>query len=145
MIEKPILFSAPMVWALLDGSKTQTRRVVKRFEVRDGMPEPEWASLLRCCPYGQPDDRLIVDGSITLEIVSIRVERLQDITEEDAIAEGVQCASHIDYRSATTEDGKELHSHAVDMFRELWESINGKGSWGENPCVWVIEFKRVAQ
>lgn len=82
---------------------------------------------------------------ILLEVVSVRVERLQDISEADAWAEGVQCVSHIDYRSAKTEDGKELHSHAVDLYRDLWESINGPGSWGDNPWVWVVEFKRVEQ
>jgi hypothetical protein len=71
MKERPILFNAPMVRALLDGSKTQTRRAlldgsktqtrrVCKLEVRAGMPDPEWRSLLRCCPYGQPGDRLWV-------------------------------------------------------------------------------------
>ncbi len=82
---------------------------------------------------------------ITLEVTGVRVERLQDISEADAMAEGVQCDSTIDHRSARTEDGKLLHSHAVDQYRALWESSNGPGSWEANPWVWVVEFKGVAQ
>lgn len=62
---------------------------------------------------------------ITLEITDIRIERLQDISEEDAIAEGMN---------------PELPRA---KFRSLWESINGKGSWNLNPWVWVIEFKQI--
>jgi hypothetical protein len=82
---------------------------------------------------------------ITLKITAIRQERLNDISEADAIAEGVQCDSSIDYRRAQTTDGAVLHSHAVDMFKSLWESLYGDGSWDVNPLVWVISFERVTE
>ncbi|MEQ1663215.1 MAG: hypothetical protein ABL877_11025 [Thiobacillus sp.] len=68
---------------------------------------------------------------ILLEIVGVRVERLQDISEADAIAEGVGG------------DVTVTPCFAVERYRALWESINGPGSWDVNPWVWVVEFKRV--
>jgi hypothetical protein len=65
---------------------------------------------------------------ITLEVVSVRVERLQDISRVDAIAEG--CC---DPDSSTPKLAFEM----------LWQSINGPGSWEANPWVWVVEFKRI--
>ncbi|MBC7211082.1 MAG: hypothetical protein H5U33_12820 [Pseudomonas sp.] len=75
---------------------------------------------------------------LLLEVTDVRVERLQDITEEQAIAEGapmelaevgrVRLGATATYRAG---------------FHRLWESVNGVGSWGSNPWVWVIEFKRV--
>ena len=194
--ERQILFSAPMVRAILDGRKTQTRRIAKpRFD--DRKPCEHWkgenhdgdATMYRhCshgseglgCPYGQPGDRLWVretwfssnpktpsrvryaaddlirleDGlfaravcnppkwrpslfmprwasRITLEIVAVRVERLQDISDTDAIREGIP-----DYPDFTGDS-------PVHDYSALWESINGNGSWDLNPWVWVIEFKRV--
>lgn len=68
---------------------------------------------------------------ITLEVVNVRVERLQDISEADAEAEGWT--------------GPILGRYtAYHWYWELWESINGKGSWDANPWVWVIEFRRAA-
>ena len=193
MKEKPILFSAPMVRAILDGRKTMTRRVVKpqpydddfrvglyhpTLEDRHGIyPGPETFGVSNSewsikCPY-QPGMKLwvretfnpgnyypiykadmpVLGGGIKwkpsifmpraasridLLIKSVRVERLQDITEEDAINEG------INLRYDKDEDGLVIYDKRnVEAFKELWESINGKGSWEKNPFVWVIEFKKI--
>lgn len=205
MRERPILFSAPMVRAILDGSKTQTRRVMKpqpwaRPEPEDGLwrlyagdegmePFP--------CRYGQVGDRLWVresilmpraiterllrdgadtwprcvycaDGSwhgkaepmmsvkdaawevgdwksrgwrgrssihmprwacrIELEITEVRVQRLQDIDGPDAWAEGIPHSPEV---------------NPVHEFEDLWQSINGAGSWALNPWVWVIGLRRL--
>jgi hypothetical protein len=188
--ERPILFSGPMVRAILDGRKTQTRRVVKGLpyaplafaEFTAADPSGFWGfghanNPIHCihCPYGETGDRLwvrethckygggfiyradygnltpISDGvggpwkpsihmprvasRITLEIVSVRVERLQDISEADAMAEGVECCSG-------------WIGHAGEprrIFCDLWKSINGPESWAANPWVWVIEFRRCEQ
>jgi hypothetical protein len=221
MKDRPILFNGLMARALLDGRKTQTRRIVKlphanplgKWEVvpwggpnggatREGHTVPFQNAIghsrtgeIFCCPYGQPGDRLWVretfvqgypsdddgrllqyddDGKefpintwyratdpglawvdddgftsdvkvpwkpsihmpravsrITLEIVSVRVERLQDISDADALAEGVD-------RTNTSIPG-----YAKERYHQLWESINGDGSWEANPWVWVVEFKRI--
>ncbi len=242
MRERPILFSAPMVRAILAGTKTQTRRVVKipgimsRTAFAITSPEEEMIQLddgtfhylstaalsgPYACPYGQPGDRLWVketwrtaksldakspasigemcidagyrkpwaplayeaDGHrnsewrgfeiegnaepgktrvsihmprwasrITLEITGVRVERLQDISEDDAIAEGLSIFNEDDanlYYSALARedkwpDGWHLDG-PVDAYLELWEQINGPGSLDENPWVWVVEFKRVQE
>ena len=208
MTDRPILFSAPMVQAILDGRKTQTRRAVKpqpAGEIRRGEPDfNHWIDTKYwerqnqkenrgigtrgfACTYGQPGDRLwvretwmdlqgtgieIVTGSreryaygadtlrgsygddqrkcyglkwrpsihmpraasrITLEITSVRVERLRACNEVDAIAEGAPWAA-----CGTPQEG----SHKAG-FAQLWEQINGHGSWEANPWVWVIEFRRL--
>jgi len=195
MKSRPILFSAPMVRALLNGSKTQTRREWK-YKNGDVVPNqndlPGMQQLLRDCPYGQPGDRLwvretwqhldnvgqrahefllhqkhsrhcffLADESdpttkplsgrwrpsifmprwasrITLEVISVRVERLQDISEADAIAEGVQ-----DKKSMILGRNAEEITGPIAEYAVLWESLHGPGSWDANPWVWVIEFKRV--
>lgn len=76
---------------------------------------------------------------ITLEIVKVRVERLQDISEEDAKAEG--CT--IETPSSLTWSAGFMNASARRNFCDLWERINGPGSWAKNPWVWVIEFKKV--
>lgn len=196
MKERPILFSAAMVRALLAGQKTQTRRPVKITHRTPGLaacltppvgaPRPRVAAEL--CPYGQPGDRLWVreairlvpdqepdDGTgrvlsvytadgeltvadawpwrrsylppmhcprglsrITLEITDVRVERLQDIIAKDAIAEGVNV--HPDHHGKPSTS---IYS-PVQAFRDLWEQINGPGSWDANSWVWALEFRRIA-
>jgi hypothetical protein len=83
---------------------------------------------------------------ITLEVTGIRFERLQGITEEDCLAEGIKCCTKDDklykygLESIAWTDWKYT---AVDAYRALWESINGKGSWDENPYIWCYTFRRV--
>ena len=181
MKERPILMSAPMVRAILAGTKTQTRRALKQVQVRSAaMPEPEWRSVHTLCPYGQPGNRLWVresfrdaraamlgrvlyraDGDnicgwkpsihmprhlsrITLEVTTVRVERLQSISEADAQAEGVTpkwepgCSGRL-----MDALGGFSFRPAASAYAELWEQINGPGAWDANPWVWVVEFKRV--
>ena len=71
---------------------------------------------------------------ITLEIVSVRLERLQDIREDDAIAEGWP-----KHRPSNPTG----YTSPCQWYAELWESINGPDSWTANPWVWVIEFRRL--
>lgn len=93
---------------------------------------------------------------ITLEITGIRVERLNEISEDDAIAEGSKrndapgeewdgtylTQAYIDGVEGAQDD--EPHGSAVEWYRDLWKSINGPDSWNENPWVWVVEFARVS-
>lgn len=76
---------------------------------------------------------------LTLEITDVRVERLQDITRSDCIREGIRPWPD----ETCDEDGVTIYRTEKDMFRKLWQSINGPDSWDANPWVWVIEFKRV--
>ncbi len=199
MREHPILFSAPMIRAILDGRKTMTRRVIKNVPeiLMIGQPLPELVEAyknawIKTCPY-QPGDHLWVreawgvapcyniyaprniplssrrhvdykaDGPeywgvhadkwrpsifmprwasrITLEVEAVRVERLQDITEEDAVAEG--------FVSQWDEDADSSYEHgpsARELFAALWDSLNAKRNYGwvTNPFVWVITFKRTS-
>lgn len=171
--ERPIIMQAESVRAILDGRKTQTRRVLKH---QVGTPRPTkdagiWGN--NCdpvttyfgCPHGQPGDRLWVKEAfylmphlnaksyfratdplvgvkwksplfmprcasrITLELVNVRVERVQQISRSDVLAEGF--------------DKIENETWPWRQYMTLWESIHGQGSWAANPLVWVLEFKRV--
>lgn len=88
---------------------------------------------------------------LTLEIEKVRVERLNDISPGDAIAEGIEVCgfssdpgvlSYRDYAQLNY-DPFEWYSSPIDSYRSLWESINGPGSWAANPWVWVIDFRNV--
>lgn len=196
--ERPILFSGAMVRAILDGRKTQTRRVVKpqppagTREVgiyhypsdRDCFYPSDGASIIGAwaqhCPYGQPGDRLWVretwgfnpdfpgmhsracyradrghehDGirwhpsihmpraacRLVLEVTGARVERLQDIGEADARAEGVTIKDH----HMNGYCAGEMLPPSTRAFHDLWDEINGAGAWDANPWVWVVEFRRI--
>jgi hypothetical protein len=236
MKERPILFSGPMVRALIEGRKTQTRRIVKpqppfgcsyvingaqnaalcrsveRPEVWV-VPTPRSVDHRLPCVYGQPGDRLwvketfsahgafgdygrkvyradIPDGKephglhwkpsifmpraasrMALEVVGVRVERLQDISENDANAEGVRpltcevvfcvptgiavgtarldvgvdgrlpCPGERFVYSGETFYIGAVKPFYVGAYLNLWEEINGRGSWAANPWVWVVEFR----
>jgi len=197
-MEKLILFSGPMVGAILDGRKTMMRRVVKpqpEMEM-DGEILPDgtggygWAPVLppwSKWPY-QIGDRLWVRETftstkdrktvlyreddlfrdmpkgdlgrdwnwtsprfmprwasrITFEITNVRVERLGEITEEDAEKEGANSEFECDVTTFCG-GGKIPESTYKLGFKHLWNKINGKRGygWDVNPWVWVIEFKRV--
>lgn len=95
---------------------------------------------------------------LTLEITAVRVERLQDISEADALAEGVEMGRCVctdcDFEVTASGnpgamcpdwgcDGEIRKASAKENYELLWESINGKGSWDKNPFVWILEFKPV--
>lgn len=237
MTERPIIFNAEMVRAILSGNKTQTRRIMKpqptpctlqkgghwwpsnvfktMLHIEEEMQNGKggWGGLVGdACPFGDVGDRIWVretwmpdaprDGTwadvefygckgaplslipkryqkpehcihraswtgsemvgwtpsihmprwasrITLEITGVRVERLHDISESDAAAEGVGSALWFaakgvpeDQWVSLGEHGAERASH-INNFATLWESIYGADSWQANPWVWVIEFRRV--
>lgn len=84
---------------------------------------------------------------IFLEITDIRIERLQDISEEDAIKEGIEIISHGGFGRSGEEWKNYLNGGilrtAIISFGSLWQKINGLKSWQANPFVWVIEFKQI--
>jgi hypothetical protein len=213
MKERGILFSAPMIPPILDGRKTQTRRIPNLRELQRSTTRGyDWtfrdrrarwqdvtnAQLMALCPYGGPGDRLWVretwmpdppidgwpgdiswqddrridgvpehyrkakhcifaaswDGPrlrwrpgihmprwacrIVLDVVTVRIERLHDITEDDAKAEGVKPFPRRDDGDCW-DDG--THRSA---FEYLWGEINGWDSWKSNPWVWRVEFRKAA-
>ncbi len=226
MKQRPIIFSAPMVQAILAGRKTQTRRIAKCIPDWDhcgkkildwglschlyqhnekedgklwGVEDREWIYNIQTevddyechtikCPYGKIGDQLWVretfsqclnlgfdkngnapenlfsysykaDGGaligdrwkpsihmpreasrILLEITDIRVERLQDISEADAKAEG-SSKSHPSIDKVSQTFG--FADWPRSWFAQTWDHINGADSWAENPWVWCVSFKVV--
>jgi len=150
MKETPITFSAEMVRAILDGHKTQTRLVVE--------PQPEDTTncpylvgigenrKARVCPYGKPGDCLKVEGSyVTLEILKVWIERLRDISEQGAKAEGIAREAGW-WKNYDPEAHWRYWESPIQSFRTLWGSLYADlpgCSWADNPWVWVIEFKRL--
>lgn len=231
MKEHPILFSTPMVQAILEGRKTQTRRVAKvtnpnvnEFLTFSTDPDATWpanygfGALMVTpwgnleavkFPYGQVGDILWVRESFTvlepehvvggmanrfvykanvkegsesdeirqeyilhgwpyqwkpsihmpreacrlrLKITDIRVERLQDISEADAMAEGVKFTDfgrdqwnmqHRGFHVLEVTGPEQCLATARTAFGNLWEKINGPASWDINPWVWAITFEKV--
>ncbi|WP_288496955.1 hypothetical protein [uncultured Acinetobacter sp.] len=217
-MERPILFNTTMVQAILEGSKTQTRRIVKsrivieqaEFELGNRPAvlhsEPSLQHYVdNDCPYGQVGDFLWVretfrlfdsdecphsdfpcgcpswgtplyrashdcfDGEkwtpsihmprsasrILLEIIHVRIERLNDISSEDAKAEGVEQfivqdnvpdgdswvrADRLMWKGYKNKE-RAYRETAIESFKSLWQEINGSDSWAANPWVWVVEFK----
>ena len=212
MKESPILFSAPMVRAILAAQKTQTRRVVKWRNVAPGLnlsfsglravetpdgwvleSDTRTSSEWRCdptpCKYGRAGDRMwgretwnqfdgwagyryaadydawgigpdddpdhVPDHAVRwkpsihmpraaarllLDLLQVRVERLQSISREDALAEGIVQLKDGGYGLPAGE-----HYHSADprqSYFSLWEAINGPNSVEANPWVWVLEFPK---
>ena len=79
---------------------------------------------------------------ITLEITGLRIERLQDISESDALAEGIEYSERFNGYCIGMAEHFNSHDPRQSYF-SLWEAINGPGSVEANPWVWVVEFKRV--
>jgi len=107
------------------------------------------------CPFGKWRPSIHMPrwaSRITLEITGVRVERLQEISQADVIAEGcvtpesaavlAQCRNALAAPDVIGVDGK-VHQDARHAYRALWESINGPGSWDANPWVWVVAFRRL--
>lgn len=197
MTERPIIFSGPMVRAILAGKKTQTRRVVKLQPIDILTHKPPWCNKatrihngkrcwfylasvepsrggMFCCKHGEVGDRLWVRETwqvdpcgewgtcyratghsegckfpshlwrpsihmprwasrITLAITDVQVQRVQEISHKDALAEGVEY------------DVSQDHGSPLCRFQQLWDALNAKRgfSWESNPWVWVITFSVV--
>ena len=219
-MDRPILFSAPMVRAILAGRKFQTRRIIKpqptgridplisfnhgRMEIafgpdmRDRNGGPSWWrplaqagdrlwvreawAPLSALTHGDPGSQALIDGGfyradegtvegeirrwhpsihmprrasrLTLFVSDVKIQQLQDISEEDAIAEGVEPlhSGWFPYGLSTfmttfvgdREVPAQYCEKARDSFHLLWDHINGEGAWALNPWVSVTTFSPMA-
>lgn len=202
---RPMLFSTPMVHALLNGTKTQTRRLVKIKEYGNLLDKDVIAKLNLYhisteneawfstpgvnvhvkIPYNigdiiwvretskstytvdandreqfiyKTDSKDVLDfmkpqkwkpslfmtkeaSRIWLKVTNVRIEKLHKITDEDARSEGVEYSNEFGYKLYAKNDFFSKHLSASDSYMSLWEKINGKNSWKENPWVFVYEFE----
>ena len=138
MAEHAIKFTSEMIGAILGHEKTQTRRLVKPQPANGEQPPPKY----------QIGDILWIESTdVWLEVTAVRMERLNNISEDDADAEGVLACDGMFNDADYCRIAKEIGSAIGDpkpCFVLLWQSIYGPESWSQNPWVWVIEFK-VAQ
>lgn len=165
MKEHPIIFSGPMVRAILEGRKTMTRRLAKRNKLGElvmpcAVGDHLW---VREAFYnGRPNYPLCyrADGEymsprwkpsifmpralsrIGLEVTAIRLERLRAISDADVLAEGVEISPSSCLYGVSGVVPFSFNNSGM-AFAALWESIHGPGSWDRNPLVWAIGFKRV--
>ena len=174
--EKSILFSTNMVQAIIDGRKTQTRRIAKTDKppyragdilyIRETWaqsPSGDYLYKAHSMYKGMDDADFSFSwkpaihmskaaARIFLEVVNIRKEKLQDITEEDAKAEGVELCSPLDLKqmplsliTSLPNGSKVLKKTFRAGFYKIWQEINEKNmdaQWNNNPTVWVIEFRK---
>jgi hypothetical protein len=80
---------------------------------------------------------------ITLEITKVRIERLNDISGDDVVAEGIRRPPAMTIVELSAFAGTTENSWLRNQYLALWQDINGPGSWDKNPWVWVVEFKRI--
>ncbi|MBP6386376.1 MAG: hypothetical protein KA327_07100 [Pseudarcicella sp.] len=206
---RPMLFSTPMVKALLNGTKTQTRRIcpVQPIDNRNwkhsilvettDKDEKKNVGKIHFCllknefTIAESDDRFfkpvakvgdiiwvretyrdieqdfgnpryeykateninLIDKwkpslfmqkdacRLWLKVVNVRIEKLHQITDEDARSEGVEYSTEFGYKLYSKNDFFSKHLSASDSYMSLWEKINGEGSWKSNPWVFVYEFE----
>lgn len=167
--EYPVLFSADMVNAILSNHKTQTRRIKKSDKCPFGqVGDILWVrETFAYCDFG--DGFVYVYGAnsndlkdntikwkpsifmpkkasrIFLKIKKVSIEKLNEISEEDALKEGVKRWVVLDSKRKYKNylNDYNFFEKAVSSFESLWEKINGIDTWKDNPLVWVIEFERI--
>ena len=104
----------------------------------------DWGPLQDGCHWRPSIHMPRAASRITLEITGVRVERLQEISIEDAKAEGAWGPDDSIVQKVADYFGTDIFSaNPRKAFQMLWESINGPDSWAANPWVWVIDFKRI--
>ena len=163
---KPIIFSTPMIQAILAGNKTQTRRIVQGdhknifwnkivlnghggYTNEHGTPIKDkynvgdiiWAREM----FAKWEPSIFTPREavqIFLEIKEAWIEELQMIDQTDAIAEGI-VMNNKPHEGWYFMEGVYSTDSPVVAYQKLWEKINGTGSWAQNPYVWVISFEKV--